>query len=214
MIIRGQEIFLQPWNLDAQKLIVSRLTGEPETGLPGLSGDEQPVDILVDLADLDQEWRGPLQGAVAGVLRQRVPGFEPDDEAETRLLGELCYLAARIGSTAALVPIGMLAGNVQATGLVAPGEHLRMRALRSYVGLLGATPNSQGVADRAMLMTALLEPPLAVVALTGLIGVWPGERENFLKQLPANAPHGELLEVGIALAFPSQNPRSRTNAKS
>lgn len=203
MNIRGQEITLEQLSLEQE--IQSRLKGE-RTKLPAASPEEDPADIFVDLAETDKYWRDQLRAAVAKLLSSQVKEFSPDQWFKVGFLGELCYLAARIGSTEALEPLRTLAANSKARGLVSAGEDLRLRALRAYVGLLGATANPQVVANREVLTSALSEPRLATVALAGLIGVWPDETQNFLRQFPANAQHGELLELSLNLAFPSRNP--------
>ena len=203
MNLRGREITLNPGNLES--LIQARLTGEITTGLPAVGPEEEPVDIFVDLAETDKYWREQLQVAAARLLNSQVQDFRPEQWYNTVFLGELCYLAARIGSTAALKPLGTLAGNIKATGLVSPGEDLRLRALRAYVGLLGAVDYPESEADREMLTRALSEPRLAMVALAGLMGVWPKESPQFLERFPASAEHGELLDLSINLAFPSRN---------
>ena len=207
MNIRGQEITLEPSGLE--QVIQARLTGGP-TNLPAAAPEEDPVDIFVDLAELDKSWKDQLRTAVAKLLSAQVKEYKPEESSKTTFLGELCYLAARIGSTEALEPLKVLVGNIRATGLVSPGEDLRLRALRSYVGLLGASANPQGVVDAKLLTNSLTEPRLAMVALVGLIGIWPDQAEEYLKQFPADAQHGELLELSINLAFPSKNPLRRS----
>jgi hypothetical protein len=198
MRIRNQE-FDELWPNPVGP-IAARLTGAP-AGLPPLSRDEDPADILVDLAEGDSRWRDSLRAAAAQLLSLWANDFDPGDSNRVAALGELCYLAARIGSTEALEPLRILASRTDATGLVAPGEHLRLRALRALVGLLGFAENVRANDYRETLLEALGEPPLALTALTGLVGLWPSEREDFLRRLPPNFEQGELIQIGLDLAF-------------
>ena len=200
--IRSQEIDSLP---DLMNLIKWRLTGVP-TVLPPLHRDEEPVDVFVDLAELDPRWRDDLQTAVAKLLATEVANVGLEDPSRSHLLGELCYLAARIGSEEALDSLRSLVASERATGLIGPGEDLRLRALRAFVGLLGTAGRMQTNDDRNVLTAALAEPRLAMVALAGLIGLWPDEAETFLRVVSADIQYGELLELSIRLAFPTKNP--------
>jgi hypothetical protein len=190
-------------------LIDARLRGaraEFVQMLPPPGRDEDPADIFVDLAESDTAWREGLRAASTQLLLRWVGEFQPADANRVQALGELCYLAARIGNTAALPHLRTLVGRKDATGLLHPGEDLRLRALRALVGLLGAAENVQVIDYRPVLTEALAEPRLALTALVGLIGLWPAETETFLQSLPTNYEHGELLEIGLDLVFPSKNP--------
>ncbi len=61
---------------------------------------------------------------------------------------------------------------------------------------------------RGLLEGALEEPRLALTALIGLIGLWPDEAVTFLRRLPPNAESGDLLQIGLELAFPRQYIRN------
>lgn len=214
--------------VDLIELIRARLISG-RSGLPALHRDEAPVDIFVDLADLYEDWRRELLRAIPNLLSNAVPEFlnkesKENSPAETYFLGELCYLAARINCLDALDMLRALAANERATGLVSATETLRLRALRSMVGLLNAfastTPcviyQKKNSADeistyrvpeawvpyRRTLFEALNDPRLAVVALAGLIGLWPRERAFFLRSAPAEIEGGEFLEIALNLAFP------------
>lgn len=108
--------------------------------------------------------------------------------------------------------VGALAANRRGTAFVAPGEDLRPRALRSYVGLLSLVRNQPPVDYEDILTAALDEPRLIVIALTGLIGMSfrlpPNQAQEYVdslrKRVPPNAPHLELLDVSIELAFPRE----------
>ena len=222
MRIRTQEIeFSQE---DLANLIRSRLTTATNVPRP-LHRDEEPVDIFVDLADLDETWRNQLRVAVAKLLAEEST-LKSQEPAQINLVGELCYLAARIGCTDARHSLQSLVTNESATGLLNDVEDLRLRALRALVGLLGAfaQTSSPTIRDspesptyripqewapfRDALISALKEPRLAVVALTGLIGLWPREKEAFLQMVvPADIPHGEFLDIGLRLAFPRRSRR-------
>lgn len=194
---------------DLESLIDARLSGARagyKWTLPPPGRDEDPADIFVDLAESDTLWRDALLGASTQLLLRWVEEFQSADANRVQALGELCYLAARIGNTAALPHLLKLVGRKDATRLLHPGEDLRLRALRALVGLLGAGGNVQINEYKPVLTEALSEPPLTVTALVGLIGLWPAETETFLQRLPPNFDHGELLEIGVELVFPSKNP--------
>jgi hypothetical protein len=99
------------------------------------TNDEDPADVFVDLAAQSDVWRTAL-AAAARLLEQWVSDFNPGDAERSAALGELCYLAARIGSIASMDPLAQLVSNRNAMDLIAPGEDLRLRALRAFVGLL------------------------------------------------------------------------------
>jgi hypothetical protein len=212
--IRTQEIELPPDLID---LIRARLTSGTDR-LPALHHDETPVDIFVDLASLYEDWRRELLRAVPELLSKEIENVSPEP-VQTYFLGELCYLAARIGCLDALPMLRALVADERAVGSLRETETLRLRALRSMVGLLGAYARDTApvvylkesldyrvpdiwVPYRATMFYALSDPSLAVVALTGLIGLWPRERAFFLRSTPADIEGGEYLEIALKLAFP------------
>jgi hypothetical protein len=217
LITRNRDFGEPPRAEKLQDLLLSRLLGHP-TDLPALHHDEEPFDIFVDLAERDEDWRASLRSAVAKVLEMESrpdfgrQHFVSRGDAGTQLMGNLCYLAARIGSTEAIPMVGALAANRRGTAFVAPGEDLRPRALRSYVGLLSLVRNQPPVDYEDILTAALDEPRLIVIALTGLIGMSfrlpPNQAQEYVdslrKRVPPNAPHLELLDVSIELAFPRE----------
>jgi hypothetical protein len=212
--IRTIEIELPPDLID---LIRARLIFGT-SGLPALHHDEAPVDIFVDLADLYEDWRRELLRAVPELLSKEIE-FITREPAQTYLLAELCYLAARIGCLDARDMLRALVADERATGLISETEDLRLRALRSLVGLLGAYARNSApaiyekeskiyrvpeewVRYRATMFYALSDPKLAVMALTGLIGLWPRERAFFLRSTTAEIQGGEYLEIALNHAFP------------
>jgi hypothetical protein len=201
MRLRNQDLDLSELNL--AQAIETRLLGLRDDVFPPPSGGEDPADLFVDLAEKDSDWKARLQVEVANLLFSW-PGHGWDDSVRLRALGELCYLAARIGSVAAIDPIRMLVEDKRATGLVAPGEDLRLRALRALVGLLGDAPAAAAIRCRPALMAALTEPRLAVTALIGLLGLWPNEADDFHRRFPATADGADLVQVGIEMAFPNR----------
>jgi hypothetical protein len=200
MKVRGRELPFDspPPNLD--ELIRVRLNGDV-TFLPALTNDEDPADVFVDLAAQSDVWRTALAATAARVLEQWVSDFRPGNAERSAAVGELCYLAARIGSIASMEPLAQLVNNRNATDLVAPGEDLRLRALRALIGLLGNAPYADASRHRRLLEETLTEPRLALVSATGLIGVWPDERESVLRSLPDQVERGDLLDVAIDITF-------------
>ena len=201
MNLRGRELTGELTQENLESLIEQRLTGA-RTILPGPVRDEDLADVFVDLAAESEQWRAALATPAATLLTRWAANFRTSSGPSVAAVGELCYLVARIGSTGSLDPLRKLAGDPRATGMVAPGEDLQLRALRALVGLLGATPRLRATGDRDLLMAALAEPRLAVTAAAGLIGLWPEEREVFLRTLPDVLEWGELLDVAIRTAFP------------
>jgi hypothetical protein len=195
--LRGRELPIDVPPPDVASLVAAHLRGKG-TILPPASGDENPADIFVDLATLSGAWRSVLQSEAASVLRAWVADLGGNDPAFVAAVGELCYLVARIGSPAALEPLQRLVENPRATGLVAPGEDLRLRSLRALVGLLGAGAAGNPGDYRPLLEQTLTEPGLAVTAAVGLIALWPGERAAFLRRLPSSLDV-ELVDVGLAV---------------
>ena len=200
MDLRGQEFPFEAPPANLGDLIAGRLRGT-RTILPAPTRDEDPGDIFVDLAERSEVWRRELGTAGAGLLARWVDDLSPSDAGQVAAVGELCYVMARIGSRAALDPLRRLVSDKRATGLVAPGEDLRLRALRALVGLLAAEHPGDQRAYRDVLIDALGEPRLALTSATGLIGLWPEDRDTFLKMLPYNVEHSELLNVAIEIAF-------------
>ena len=227
MRIRTQEI--DPPPPDLIDLVRARLTSGTKR-LPPLYHDEEPVDIFVDLADLYEDWRRDLLRAVPELLSKEVNNV-PDNHIQIYFLAELCYLAARIGCLDALPMLRALVTDERSTIPISEVESLRLRALRSMVGLLGLRASttspleylkdsrSYRVPDdwgpyREVLFFSLNDPRLAVVALTGLIGLWPREREFFLRSTSAEIEGGEYLEIALSFAFPRRPLRGpdRKNA--
>src|SRR5687768_8660064 len=130
MELRGQQFPFEAPPANLGDLIARRLTGA-STILPAPIRDEDPGDIFVDLAEGSEVWRRELGAAGAKLLASWVDEFRPSDAERLVAVGELCYVMARIGSTAALDPLRRLVSDRRATGLVAPGEDLRLRALRA-----------------------------------------------------------------------------------
>jgi hypothetical protein len=200
VILRSQELTLS--SVDWVDEIERRLTGRQSNVLPPLTRDEDPADIFVDLAEIHPQLKPDLGSTLNELLARWTEWREVDHSIRIKVLGELCYLAARIGSTGALSSLRKIVEDATATGLVAPGEDLRLRALRALIGLLGAAGRDQAAEHRQTLLSVLAEPRLAIAALIGLVGLWPAEAETFLRLVPPSAEGGELLPIGVKLAFP------------
>jgi len=168
--------------------------------LPALSRDEEPADIFVDLVEHNP------QSSLASLLRQACQILLTEMAGRPHLTyssqtGELCYLAARIGSLESVPALRTLVEHHEAPlAMVQTGENLRVRALRCLVGLLGSAPASrdefQGFFERF-----LTEPGCELVALTGLLGLWPESRSEILSRLPAGFHLDEtLLKASLTVA--------------
>jgi len=107
---------------------------------------------------------------------------------EVGAIGELCFLAFRMGAAEAIEPLTVLAGREDTVPLIVRrGENLRMRALRFLVGLLKANPDRLDRARYQPLLERCLASPgcehTALVALIGF-GWWPKSKEEFVPMLP------------------------------
>ena len=208
MVLRNFEITDRPREIDA--LVEARLRGDIggyAGQLPPLGRDEDPADIFIDLAHTSDSWMEALQATTPGLMATWLEQFQPAGENLAQALGELCYLAARVWITNCLPQLAALARRPDATVLQRPGEDLQLRALRSLVGLLEEA-GDRAFEYRGLLEGALEEPRLALTALIGLIGVWPDEAVTFLRRLPPNADSGDLLQIGLELAFPRRYLRN------
>jgi hypothetical protein len=175
--------FLSP--LDPEQVagvIAARIRESEGLPLPRLSRDERPVDIFVDIVEYggDEALSTHLREAGARLLARMV-----EDSAGRNLLpnvaslSELCYLSARIGALDALESLRALSSREDAAvPTPASGEDLRLRALRCMVGLLGSHPDrSDRDRYREVLERCLDVPGYELIALTGLVGLWPGYKE-------------------------------------
>lgn len=161
-------------------VVRARLLREPVEQLPPLGRDEDPADILIDLA----EW-----------LRERQRAWEPLAEACARVadmwagiyqrwippepIGELHYLCARIGAIEARHGIARVIRREDLRGILLPGgEGLQLRALRCMAGLLARVPRETRSEFLPLFIEALDVPQHLPIALTALAAFDPEGRER------------------------------------
>jgi hypothetical protein len=121
---------------ELERALWNRVRGSPEDRLPSLGRDEHPADILLDVARRDEY--APLakrfRASCARLLEQRSGAKVLEDPPA---LGELCFLAARIGADEAVSALTSLLERCRTESVsVWEGETLRLRTLRALVGLL------------------------------------------------------------------------------
>src|SRR4051812_1886947 len=104
MMIRSQET---DWPSDWMNEIELRLSGESSEVLPRTTRDEDPSDIFLDIAALYPDTVEPMRAGVTQLLSKLSKATELSRAARARMLGELCYLAARIGAREALPSLRM-----------------------------------------------------------------------------------------------------------
>ncbi len=181
---------------EISRLITARLARrfEEEGGLPPCQKDEEPTAIFVDVIKFAQDSSLANNLRFACVQALRRIGFDPSPNAE--LLGDLCYLAAAIDARESVDVLPTFIENPAIGELrLGNGETIRLRALRSLIGLLAAAPcRSPGL--KALLEELLEHQRYRMLALTGLIGLWPEERGRYsLAGIDEN-----LLRLNLELA--------------
>ena len=181
------------------EVVLARIRGTGDLPLPRLARDEKPVDIFVDVAERGStpHVADSLRAASATLLGEFVGG---DLVSHAPVVSELCYLAARIGSFQALDALRILAQREDAAmPTPTPGEDLRLRALRCLVGLLGSAPRLPDPERfKAVLEQCAQSPNYKLIAMTGLIGMWPEYKNR--GELPSLGIDEALLNVSLTVA--------------
>lgn len=187
--------------LELEKAVWKRLRGEPQDiDLPGLARDEDPADIFLHVVKYTNErsLADLLRGACAHLLEAALQS--PHLEQDAVAIGELCYLSARIGASDAIEPLTVLVERKETSSFtVRTGEDLRLRALRSLVGLLAS--NRQRVdtqRHRRLFEECLRLPRYKKMALTGLVGLWPELKDEFVRDLSGD--EARALKTSLAIA--------------
>jgi hypothetical protein len=184
--------------------IWTRLTGgdQEEFGLPALHPQEERVGIFVQVyeyGDNGQVNRN-LRQACVSLLDQHKEAVYGEDLSQRWALGEVCYLSARIQSLNALKPLLEIAFRSRHFDAGEQESFLR-RVLGSLIGILGSVRGgvAPGYVNEA---TTIFKECLdlencRLLALTGLIGLWPESRSEYLARVPINQ---EDLDVNLTLA--------------
>ncbi|HTU43588.1 MAG TPA: hypothetical protein VMF91_00900 [Bryobacteraceae bacterium] len=192
-------------NLDSASVAEAvwiRLMGDAEAfGLPALHPQEERVAIFVQVyeyGDNGQVNRN-LRQACVSLLDQHKETVYGEDLSQRWALGEVCYLSARIQSLNALKPLLEIAFLSRHFNTGERESFLR-RVLGSLIGILGSVrgggPGNVEQATRIFEECLELEN-CRLLALTGLIGLWPERRSEYLGRVPINE---EDLDVNLTLA--------------
>src|SRR5205807_2213031 len=141
---------------------------------------EDPTDIFIDVIDFgnSSELSNSLRSACGNLLKEKI---EPLGDPQA--VGELCYLAARIGAEEAISPLTTLAQQEAAAHILFGGEELRFRALRSLAGLLALRPTKADDQHRKLFKKCLHEPAYQMIALTAILGLWPNSQHDLTSKI-------------------------------
>jgi hypothetical protein len=183
---------------EISQIMIARLERQRtlENGLPPCQRDEEPVDIFVDvmMGAPNETFAEKIRFACQDALRV---AFSESLGAD--VMGNLCYLAAAIGAVEALDYIRLIASDEKFDqSLLADGESVRSRALRALVGLLAQRP-SHDATIKTLFLNLLPSPEYRLLALTGLVGLWPQEREAFLAMVPGAQIDDRDLNINLDL---------------
>jgi hypothetical protein len=191
---------------EVSQVMVARLAcqRDRERGLPPRERDEDPAAIFIDVirCTSDLEFANKLRFSCVDALRQ--VSFEAAPSPD--VLGSLCYLAAAMRALEALdVLPGMVTRNGSEQMLLRDGEPVRSRALRALIGLLACDParasqTARSFDLRGLFENLLAEPKYQILALTGLIGLWPNRRQEFINMLPLGQVELRRVNVSLELA--------------
>jgi hypothetical protein len=196
---RAIEVLLSLDTSDVTRVMIARLARrrDLERGLPPCQRDEDPVAIFVDVIrwTRDAILADKLRFACLQALRSVNFEITPSPD----VLGDLCYLAAALAADEALdVLPSIVAADRSEKMLLLDGEAVRSRALRAVVGLLAISPRRDASLEK-LFENLLLEPRYQILALTGLIGLWPDRRREFIAMAPAGQVDERLLNANLDL---------------
>ena len=191
---------------EVSQVIIARLARQRdlERGLPPPERDEDVTAIFIDVIRWTNNigFADKLRFCCVEALRQ--VSFEPTPSPG--LLGNLCYLAAAMRAVEALdVLPRIVTSNRSEEMLLRDGEPVRSRALRALIGLLAVEPARSYQTERSfdlgkLFGNLLTEPQYQILALTGLIGLWPNRRQEFINKLPGGQVDLRRLNVSLELA--------------
>jgi hypothetical protein len=181
-----------------------RLTGDAEEfGLPALSPQEERIEIFVQVYEYGNNGQVSrrLHRACAFLLDlHKNEASAPENASRSRqwALGEVCYLSARIQSFDALAPLLEMAQMSRRE--IRENNSLLVRVLGCSVGLLGSLKD---IAPHYVKQaTEVFEECLDIedcrlLALTGLVGLWPERRDEYLGRVSVDE---QELNVNLTLA--------------
>lgn len=201
-----------------QDIVRARLFRESVEELPRLGRDEDPADILIDLAEFlrerDYAWT-PLSDACARLADVWVDPYRV--RARPGPVGELHYLCARIGAVKARHGIAEVIRRADLRGILLPaGEGLQLRALRCLTGLLAQISKDEREEFLPLFTEALDVPQHLPIALTALVTFDPEGRDRYVARVEESWPmhldkvlaHLErnvaLLQAGVETQVPQR----------
>src|SRR5205807_7193424 len=168
---------------DIASLVIARLARDTanQRGLPACRQAEEPTSIFIDVIRFETGY------AIAEKLRfgtlQALRKVGAQDAPDAGVLGDLCYLAAAIGAHESIDVLPAIIRRPDSEHLTLwTGETIRCHALRALIGLL-ADSRCRSAEIKALLRELCLDPRYRVLALTGLIGLWPDEAHQYRSEL-------------------------------
>jgi hypothetical protein len=101
---------------------------------------------------------------------------------DPRIVGEICSLSAVLDAEQAIKPLIVLVANTDLSNVrLSDDEDLRLRALRSLVGLLGAHRSVEDAGELQTVLESLLgDKRYELLALAALVGLSPERRSELL----------------------------------
>lgn len=173
-----------------QNIVRARLFRESVEELPRLGRDEDPADILVDLAEWlrERDYAWPqLTDACARLAEASPDAYRV--RARPGPLGELHYLCARIGAVKARHGIAQVIRRADLRGILLPaGEDLQLRALRCLTGLLAQITRDEREEFLPLFTEALEVPQHLPIALTALVAFDPDGRDGYVARVGETWP--------------------------
>jgi hypothetical protein len=176
-------------------IIVRRLGGEAVEQLPPMARDEEPRSIFIEIARFKPKLRETLRAALVHLLRRAA-----DREIEDPLIvGEICSLSAVLDAEQAIKPLIVLVASSDLSSVrLSDDEDLRLRALRSLVGLLGAHRSVEEAEELKTVLESLLgDKRYELLALAALVGLSPERRSELL----GRAAIADVSELDLILEW-------------
>jgi hypothetical protein len=182
---------------ETSRLIVARLARDAahERGLPPCRQTEEPTSIFLDVIRFnnDESVAKKLRFGTQEALRNMALQPAPDPD----VLGDLCYLAAAIGAFESIDTLTLIIKREDSEQLrIATGERIRQRALRALIGLLAVEPK-RSPNLKELLQKLSADPQHRILALTGLVGLWPEEFHRHRSEVDEKELYRSLDLVGF-----------------
>jgi hypothetical protein len=188
-----EELAARLVDFDVERLeyvVRARLLREPAEELPRLGRDEDPADVLIDLAEWlnerDRAWT-QLTEVCARVADAWADVYQV--QTRTEPVGELHYLCARIGAVGARRGIARVVQREDLRGILLPtGEGLQLRALRCLAGLLARVSRDERKEFLPLFTEALGVPQHLPIALTALVAFDRESRDTYVARAGESWP--------------------------